>query len=124
MRISPFGSITGPISLSTTPAIAVGRTAASSIDRMPPREVPTKTAGMRVERGGDRQHVGELDLEAVIDLVAVVFGQAAAAIIERDDAARLALVAGERLRQRVKSAAVRARPGRQTTGKAAQLRLP
>jgi hypothetical protein len=41
---SPFGSITGPISLRTAPAIAVGRAAASRMVSRPPREVPTKTA--------------------------------------------------------------------------------
>ena len=68
---------------------------------MPPREVPTKIARRGVERGDDGEHVGELDLEVVIGRIAVVFGLAAAAIIERDDAARRARVARQRFGQRV-----------------------
>jgi len=40
----PRGSITGPTSFKTTPAITAGRRGAKSIARMPPRDVPTKTA--------------------------------------------------------------------------------
>ena len=44
--------------------------------------------GQGVERGDDREHVGQFDLEVVMGRVAVVVGLAAAAVIERDDAAR------------------------------------
>ena len=46
-------------------------------------------AGMRLERGEHREHVGELDLESVIVRIAVVVGEPAAAIVERDHAARV-----------------------------------
>ena len=74
MRISPFGSITGPISLSTTPAIAVGRTRGQQHGEDAAARGADEYRRHGVERGHHREHVGELDLEAVIGRVAVVFG--------------------------------------------------
>ncbi len=54
-----------------------------------------------IERGDDRKHVGQLDLEVIAGRIAVVFGLAAAAVIERDDTARPGGIARQRIGQRV-----------------------
>ena len=67
---------------------------------MPPREVPTKIAGVHVERGQHGEQIGELDLEVRNWPDRGRIGQAAAAIVERDHA-RGGVVVRERGRQRL-----------------------
>ncbi len=44
--MSPRASSTGPMSFSTTPLIAAGRSGAIAMVISPPREVPTNTASL------------------------------------------------------------------------------
>src|SRR5262249_26413303 len=73
------------------------------------------------ERREHGKHVGELDLQIVICRRAVVVGFAATAIVEGKDSPRSLASATA---SSSKSAVVRARPGRQITGRARFVRAP
>ena len=76
------------------------------------------------ECSDDGEDIGEFDRKRIVGGVTVVTGSSASARVERDDAARGRLSCVSADASASKSAAVRARPGRHTTGVAAELRRP
>ena len=96
------------MSLSTQPAIAVGRTTASSIVR---------SLG-DAERGQHRDKIGEFDRQAVVRRIGIVIGSAAATRVEGDHAPRSFRIARQPGRQRVEVGAG-ARESRQTNDRQA-----
>ncbi len=98
------------------PLMTAGRAVASAMMRSPPREVPMKTARSVPLATKHLHQVVELDADVVVLPVAVVLGEAAPAIVERQHPPRLRLVCAKASATSWKSAAVRASPGRQTMG--------
>jgi hypothetical protein len=90
MRAKPFASITGPMSRSTTPAIAVGCATARSMQITPPRELPTKTAGP-ISRAVNTATTSASSTIVVLR-IGVVFGKPAPAGVDCHYAARGAAV--------------------------------
>ena len=96
MRAAPTGSISGPMSLSTTPASACGRIAAISIAIRPPSEVPMTIDALDRQLAQQRPHVIDIRAGVIVHPVRVVLRPAAAALIRHDHAARRRDVLGER----------------------------
>ena len=84
------------MSLSTTPTMAVGWALASSMVRMPPREVPMNTAGGTSSAVSTARRSASSVARAVVARVAVVIGEAAAAVVDREHAPRRLGVGRER----------------------------
>ena len=120
MRISPWVSITGPMSLRMTPASAPGRAAPSSIARIPPREVPRKIARPMSSAVSTREHVGKLDRKRIILRIGVMVGAAAPARVDREEEPRLGRILAEREAKLMEIRAVAGEAGQADDGQAAR----